>query len=113
MVPVYFSYTLNGGTVMKILGQVNGPITAKDDITGRTALHYTALCGYPTATDYLRRKGVDPNITGNFGVTPLHALLARGRAASVEREMYGLDVLLRHGADPFHVVASPAPHMLE
>ncbi|KLU92015.1 hypothetical protein MAPG_10962 [Magnaporthiopsis poae ATCC 64411] len=106
-----YTYTLEEEIVMAMLGQIKGPITARDDATGRTALHYTVLCGHLTATVNLLRRGTDPNMADNFGYTPLYAMLARGGVATVEGKVYGLDALLRHGADPFHIVPTPSPHM--
>ncbi|EJT79284.1 hypothetical protein GGTG_04370 [Gaeumannomyces tritici R3-111a-1] len=91
--------------IMTLLGLIKGPITVKTPLTGRSALHFATACAHCPAMESLLLRGQDPNVSDKFGITPLHNLLAFGHV-SPEGKLHGLDVLLEHGADPFHVVAA-------
>ncbi|KAL8296681.1 hypothetical protein RB597_005997 [Gaeumannomyces tritici] len=91
--------------IMTLLGLIKGPITVKTPLTGRSALHFATACAHCPAMEGLLLRGQDPNVSDKFGITPLHNLLAFGNV-SPEGKLHGLDVLLEHGADPFHVVAA-------
>ncbi|KAL5430386.1 hypothetical protein PMIN06_012553 [Paraphaeosphaeria minitans] len=43
--------------------------------TGLTPLHFAALTGNPTMTEFLLEHGADPNALSDYGETPLHLTL--------------------------------------
>ncbi|KAL8380930.1 hypothetical protein RB595_005295 [Gaeumannomyces hyphopodioides] len=90
--------------VTTLLRLVNFSVAIRDDF-GRSALHFATACAHSPAMKTLILHGHSPNVSDIFGITPLHHLLARGEA-SPEGELYGLDDLLEHGANPFYVAVA-------
>jgi ankyrin repeat protein len=72
---------------------------APDSVDGDTALHRAAHEGDVVSLERELDRGVDPDTTNRFGVTPLALAAHSGHAATVQR-------LLEAGADPNR--ASPA-----
>ena len=56
-------------------------------------LYRTVICGHIEATEYLLKKGADPNIKNNLGETPLHQATENSQAKLVK-------LLLKYKADP-------------
>jgi len=65
------------------------------DYKGNTPLHYAMYCrnGSDAKVEMLLKNGADPDISGEYGMTPLHCAVALGREDTV-------DTLLKLGANP-------------
>ncbi|SVD88287.1 uncharacterized protein METZ01_LOCUS441141, partial [marine metagenome] len=71
---------------------VGADVNARDDRTGSTPLHYTAIGGHKEVTELLIDKGADVNAKENqSGSTPLHTAARYGRKEIGE-------LLTEHGA---------------
>ena len=89
-----------------VTGHREAPRTARllleagaDPNDGESAFH-AAERFHEEALELLLRHGVDLNLTGDWGNTPLYFLLRYWDVARQERVLAGLRWLLDHGADP-------------
>jgi ankyrin repeat protein len=86
-------------------------VTAKDDIFGRTPLHWASVGGHLEIVKYLVEKGAVINAKDNNGITPLHFGCGGGNLEVVKH-------LIANGADidaksdggwaPLHTAANNA-----
>jgi ankyrin repeat protein len=117
----------DGDKVLKMLSDpASTLVNSRDITTGESALHIVVERRDLTWIDFLLRKGADPNIRDNKGVTPLvlatrldfvegaEALIAKGAKVDIpdqtgetplifavhNRDTSMMRVLLRAGADP-------------
>src|SRR5574343_1244033 len=77
----------------KILSEHPELLNSVDSKLKWSPLYRTVICGHIEATEFLLKKGADPNIKNNIGETPLHQATENSQAKLVK-------LLLKYKADP-------------
>lgn len=72
-----------------------------DEFSQRADSVLNLAVAYPTALRYLLDLGLDPNVTNEFGKTPL-------MYAAQQNELASLRILLEHGGDPNAATTAPS-----